>query len=63
MAKNKDDYQPKRMCEYRADKNGVYTECGYRVAFNKFMKYCPYCGKPICRFFMKIGGRIYVYKE
>lgn len=42
---------PKRLCEYTKDAHGYYSECGYRAAFNKFWHFCPYCGKPICRFF------------
>lgn len=49
--KRKIQCMPKRACEYRKDKYGYYSECGYRAAFNKFWHFCPYCGKPICRFF------------
>lgn len=40
------------VCEVTKDKHGYYTSCGMRVAFNKFFRYCPYCGRPIVKLFL-----------
>lgn len=35
-------------CEWRRQKhNYVAGCCDYRATYNKFMKWCPYCRKPI----------------
>ncbi len=36
-------------CEYRQTRNGVVSGCGIRVPYNKTWRFCPVCGKPICR--------------
>lgn len=50
--KHSNQFSPRLVCEYTKNKNGVYTSCGFRVAYNKFYKYCPYCGRPIVKLFL-----------
>ena len=52
MRKNKIHSSTKDTCEITKDVNGYYTGCGMRVAFNKFFRFCPYCGKPIVKLFL-----------
>jgi hypothetical protein len=40
-------------CELFQNADGYYTQCGFRLAFNKNMKYCPYCGRPLVKYFIK----------
>ena len=40
-------------CEYFKTKHGYISGCGYIAAYNKFWRYCPYCGKPIITFSKK----------
>ena len=37
----------RRHCYYTQNKTGYYSGCGYRAAYNKYWKYCPYCRMPI----------------
>ncbi len=41
-------YQDKTRCIFVKGQHGYLTACGYRIAYNKFMRVCPYCEKPIC---------------
>lgn len=50
--KKKPSFKPKETCEITKDKNGYYTGCGMRVAFNKYFRFCPYCGKAIVKLFL-----------
>lgn len=34
-------------CQYYKTKNGYRSGCGFTAAYNRFWKYCPYCGKRI----------------
>lgn len=34
-------------CVYTNGKDGYISGCGFRAAYNKFWKVCPYCTKPI----------------
>ena len=34
-------------CTYVKHSYGYVSGCGYRAAYNKFWKWCPYCGKTI----------------
>lgn len=37
----------KMSCEYRKDKFNYVSECGFRMPYNKFWRFCPSCGKLI----------------
>lgn len=51
LKKHRNKYQSRICCEYRLTKFGYIAGCNnYRVAYNKFMHYCPYCGKHILNF-------------
>ena len=40
-----------KYCEYTKNRHGIMTSCGMRVPYNKYFRYCPYCGKPIAKLF------------
>lgn len=37
----------KQCCEYSKNKYGYVTGCGLRTVYNKYWRFCPYCGKSI----------------
>lgn len=39
--------QPNVTCPVIKDIHNFVTGCGMRINYNKRMKYCPYCGKPL----------------
>ena len=36
-----------KVCEYFKNQNGYVSGCGYVAAYNKYWKFCPYCGNSI----------------
>ena len=36
-------------CEYQKRKYDVLSGCGVRVPYNKTWRFCPICGRPICK--------------
>lgn len=44
--KKRKKYQSGLACECYKGKHGYIANCcGFRLAYNHFMKFCPYCGK------------------
>ena len=41
--------QDKKPCEYIQTKDGWISGCGMRVSWNKTWRFCPICGKTICK--------------
>ena len=37
----------KPTCAYIKYSYGYVSGCGKRAAYNKYWKWCPYCGKPL----------------
>ena len=42
-------------CEYIKNKHGYISGCGVRVAWNKTWRFCPICGRTICKMGWKEG--------
>ena len=42
-------------CAYKRNCHGYIAGCnGYRAAYNKYWTTCPYCGKPLAKFFYDV---------
>lgn len=37
----------KKHCTYIHNIHGYVSGCGIRAAYNRYWKYCPFCGKAI----------------
>lgn len=45
---------PKVTCPVMKNIHNFVTGCGMRLNYNRQMKYCPYCGKPLT-ILIKVG--------